>query len=52
MSACDFIILIVLLESLITELRFFSSVASLVFSLFMSARMDLGIPDVFGMAIC
>src|SRR5438093_9584817 len=48
-SECDFI---VLLKSLISELWFFSRVVSLVFSLFMSARMDFGIPDVFGMAIC
>jgi len=48
-SECDFI---VLLKSLISELWFFSKVVSLVFSLFMSARMDFGIPDVFGMSIC
>src|SRR5438128_2344552 len=48
-SECDFI---VLLKSLISELWFFSRVVSLVFSLFMSARMDFGIPDVFGMSIC
>src|SRR5713226_7427705 len=48
-SECDFI---VLLKSLINELWFFSRLVSLVFSLFMSARMDFGIPDVFGMAIC
>jgi hypothetical protein len=40
---------IVFLESLITELMFFSSAASFVFRLFMSARRDFGIPDVFGM---
>jgi len=48
-SECD---LIVVLKSLNSVLWLFSSVASLVFSLFMSARMDFGIPDVFGMAIC
>src|SRR5207249_8721583 len=48
-SECDFI---VLLKSLNSELWFFSRVVSLVFSLFMSARMDFGIPDVFGMATC
>src|SRR2546428_4210432 len=48
-SECD---LIALLKSLIRELWFFSSDVSLVFSLFMSARMDFGIPDVFGIAIC
>src|SRR5712691_6260924 len=47
-SECDFI---VLLKSLISELWFFSRVVSLVFSLFMSERMDFGIPAVFGMAI-
>ncbi len=51
-SECDFIVLIVLLKSLISELWVFSIAPSLVFSLFMSARMDFGIPDVFGMAIC
>src|SRR3989442_15813109 len=48
-SECDFI---VLLKSLISELWFFSRLVSLVFSLLMSARMDFGIPDVFGMSIC
>src|SRR5256712_4467596 len=48
-SECDFI---VLLKSLNNVLWLFSSVARLVFSFFMSARMDFGIPDVFGMAIC
>src|SRR3989442_5044423 len=48
-SVCD---LMVVLKSLNSVLWLFSSVASLVFSLLMSARMDFGIPDVFGMAIC
>jgi len=48
-SECDFI---VLLKSLNNVLWLFSNVARLVFSFFMSARMDFGIPDVFGMAIC
>ena len=48
-SVCD---LMVVLKSLNSVLWLFSSVASLLFSLLMSARMDFGIPDVFGMSIC
>src|SRR5438128_11071873 len=47
-SECDFI---ALLKSLIRELWFFSSDVSLVFSLFMSARMDFGILAAFGLSI-